>query len=356
MMRTHNVSDALQALLETLAAQTPAPGMVLALQHGDSTFSSAWGYADLENDLPMTAQSVHNIGSISKVITAVAVMQLSEQGALALDEDIRHYLPWFPDKGYRITLRQLMTHTSGIRHYLEGEFGEDDVLARQHFSDYERSTRRWRDDPLCFAPGSCWHYSSYGSGLLQGVIEAASGLPFEDYLRRHIWQPAGMHATQFDNPYRIIKRRARGYASAPDGSLINAPFVDLSNRYASGGMVSSAEDMLRFGHALHGATLLKPESLRAMFAPQIDDSLPDWDSSEARSWTPALLWELYDTPLGLAPGHQGSVRGTNQCLLIVPGQLTLYYHANHDEVDATAIMMQATALLAQQTSPAGGSL
>jgi monoamine oxidase len=319
------------------SSEARPPGIVVSLQINGTNLVEAIGMADLENGIAMTGKSVHNIASISKVITAVAIMQLVERGALELNADIRTYLPWFPDKGHIITVWHLMTHTSGIRHYIDGESSPSDVLASEHFSSFEPSTRRWRDDPLLFVPGTHWHYSSYGSGLLQGVVESASGSAFEAYLQANIWKPAGMVDTQFDHARRIVLRRARGY-DTDDTGLIPAPYVDLSNRYASGGMLSTAEDMVCFCRALSNGTLLSPDTLARMLEPQIAPEIPDWNLAEAREWKPALLWELYETPLSLSTaGHQGSVRGTNQFLLYAhEHDIAVYIHANHGDFNATA--------------------
>jgi CubicO group peptidase (beta-lactamase class C family) len=341
------MSDSLQGKLETCLQNVQqcsvtegvcVPGIAAGIHLQGETYFHALGLADLEHAIPMTVQAIHNIASISKVVTAVAAMQLVEAGKLELDADIRSYLPWFPDKGHTITTRHLMTHTSGIRHYVDGEFGPDDVLARQHFTDYASSTKRWRDDALLFAPGTHWYYSSYGSGLLHGIIETVSAMTFENYLRQHLWTPAGMNSTGFDNPYRIVNNRARGYETAPDGSLVNAPFEDLSNRYASGGMISTTEDMLRFGVALNHHKLVRTATLQQMFQPQILATVPDWDKAEGRGWIPALMWELYETPISkLTLGHQGSVRGTNQFLFNIPEHnIVIYIHGNHGDFDATA--------------------
>jgi CubicO group peptidase (beta-lactamase class C family) len=350
----NSLQEKLETYLQTVQQRSVTegvrvPGIVAGVYLKGKTYLHAVGVADLEHSVPMTAQAVHNIASISKVVSAVAAMQLVEKGRLELDTDIRSYLPWFPDKGHTITTRHLMTHTSGIRHYVDGEFGPDDVLARQHFTAYEPSTKLWRDDALLFAPGSHWYYSSYGSGLLHGIIEAVSGMSFENYLHQYLWTLADMKSTGFDNPYRIVKNRSRGYESAPDGSLVNAPFEDLSNRYASGGMISTTEDMLRFGVALNQYNLVSKVTLQDMYHPQILEDIPDWDKAEGRNWIPALMWELYDTPLGqLTPGHQGSVRGTNQFLFTIPEQdLVVYIHGNHGDFDATAGARGLLELVAQ---------
>ncbi len=193
---------------------------------------------------------MHNIGSISKTQAVVAVMQLVERGKVQLDAEIQRYAPWFPRKAQPITVREILTHTSGLRHYREGEFGPADVLAFRHYERFEESTRFWRDDPLLFVPGTHWLYSSYGADLMQAVVESASGQPFETYLAEHVWRPAGMVNTQLDVASRIVAHRGHGYERNHKlGLLENAANEDVSYKYAGGGVISTDEDLCRFGHA-----------------------------------------------------------------------------------------------------------
>jgi CubicO group peptidase (beta-lactamase class C family) len=217
---------------------------------------------------------VHNIGSISKPIALIAVMQLVEQGKVKLDAEIQTYAPWFPRKERPITVRHLLTHTSGIRHYKDNELSAENINLFRHYAQFEESTRFWRDDPLVFPPGTKWLYSSYGSNLMQAIVESASGQPFETYLLENVWRPAGMLNTQLDVTPRVVLRRGKGYRRNPKtGALENAVNEDVSYKYAGGGMLSTDEDLCRFGHALNTGVLLKPQTLAEVYRPQLPPEL-----------------------------------------------------------------------------------
>ena len=144
-----------QLYLERLAAESSSPGVSAAVMvNGQLVFSGGVGVADLESEERQTGLTVHNIGSASKTQAVVAVMQLVERGKVRLDAEIQQYAPWFPRKSKPITVRQLLTHTSGIRHYKQNDFGPTGVDAFRHYDNFEESTRFWRDDPLLFEPGT----------------------------------------------------------------------------------------------------------------------------------------------------------------------------------------------------------
>jgi serine beta-lactamase-like protein LACTB len=289
--------------LDKLRLQTGAPGVSAAIMvDGKIVYSGGVGLADVQTGLAQDGTVVHNIGSISKTQAAVAVMQLVEQGRVDLDAEIQTYVPWFPRKQAPITVRQIMTHTSGIRHYKDGEFGEGGVLAFRQFNSIEEASRRWMDEPLDFDPGSRRSYSSYATNLLQGLVEKVSGEGYEEYLRRHVWQPAGMLDTQFDVPSRIVPRRGSGYErNRETGDLEHAEQENVSYKYAGGGVISTDEDLVRFGHALNAGLLLKPATLREMYRLQVPKLDP----------TQALIWFIKSDPWGRRhANHGGSVKGT----------------------------------------------
>lgn len=253
--------------IERLAAEghraSGAPGMSIAVVLDNRlAWSGAFGMADVENDVPARANTVYRIASISKPIAATAVMQLVEQGRVSLEDPIQKYVAAFPRKGEQaVTIRHLLTHTSGIRHYRDGE-----MESREPYQSLAEAIRIFRDDPLAFPPGSKYLYSTYGYNLLAGVVETGAGLAFEAYLRDRVWMPAGMGSTYFDHVSAIVPRRARQYVR--NGAAIrNAPFADLSVKWAGGGMLSTAEDLARFHIALEEGRLLKPQTLSQMYLP-----------------------------------------------------------------------------------------
>jgi CubicO group peptidase (beta-lactamase class C family) len=306
------VTQSRLADVERLAAEghkeSGAPGMSIAVAAGNRlVWSQGFGLADAENDVPARANTVYRIASISKPIAATAVMQLAERGRVNIDDPVQKYVRTFPPKGDQtVTVRHLLTHTSGIRHYRAA--GE--MESRDRYESIEDALRIFKDDPLLFAPGTKYSYSTYGYNVLAGVVEATSGLAFETYLRTHVWAPAGMSATYFDHVGAIIPHRARQYVRE-GRTLMNAPYADLSNKWAGGGMLSTAEDLVRFHIALEEGKLLKPETLRQMYAPH---RLSDGSESAY-----GLGWASWKDASGQAwIGHSGGATGGTTFLVRDP--------------------------------------
>jgi CubicO group peptidase (beta-lactamase class C family) len=299
---------------------------------GELVFSTAFGMADLENLVPARPTTVYDIGSVSKVMTAVAVMQLVEEGRVDLGDDIRTWVPSFPDKGYTITVWHILTHTSGIRHYRDTDFphglyGEN----VQPFSDLDAAYALFEGDSLLFEPGTHRSYSSYAVNLLQGVIEGASGMDFEAYMKERVWGPAGMLRTQFDRPRRITPGRAHSYLMV-DGEPVNHPYEDVTYKFASGGMLSTAEDLVRFAMAFNEGRLLKPETVRKMMRPQLEgipayrapdqsgDGEDKWDERQGLMWNVEWDGSLFDDAGRgrMVLRHGGSVKGFGAVLVLDP--------------------------------------
>ena len=240
------------------------PGLAVALAvDGQIVFSEGFGYADLEERVPVWPTTKFRIGSVSKPLTAVALVQLVDQGKIDLDAPVQTYVPTFPDKGGKITPRLLAGHLAGIRHYQGDEF-----LMARHFDNVMDGLKIFENDPLVAPPGTKFNYSSYGFNLLGAVIQSASGQEFLAYMHEHVFGPLGLRSTTEDQPAEIIEQRARFYTRLKDKPLLNAPFVDNSYKWAGGGFLSSAEDLARFGSALLRPGFLKPESLRLLFTSQ----------------------------------------------------------------------------------------
>jgi CubicO group peptidase (beta-lactamase class C family) len=305
--------------LVRLRAATGTPGVSGAVaSKGAIVFSSGAGFIDLENQVPATGVSVYNIGSVSKTITGIAVMQLLEQRRITLDDDIRAYVPEFPDKGAQITIRHLLTHTSGIRHYHATDFpGTPDNENILPIDSYLDGLRFFAQDPLLFPPGSYHFYSSYGVNLLQGVVEKASGMSFEHYMRERVWGPSGMTSAAFDIPDRVVLHRARSYR-VDKGQVFNYYYNDLRYKYASGGMIASVEDLVKLGSAVNRDVLLRPETRIQMYTPwttglqDFREGAPPQTSTREQG----MLWDLRRDSRGERVAyHCGSVRGSNACIV-----------------------------------------
>ena len=223
------------------------------------TWSSGYGKADLENDVPATADTVYRLASVTKTITAVAAMTLAESGKLDLDAPIQRYVPSFPEKQWPVTARHILAHSSGIRHYKD-----DEPENTTHYPSLEAGLDRFKGEPLQYEPGTAYVYSSYAFNLLGRAIEGASGESYVAYVRDHVFTPAAMTSTRDDDLRAIVAHRAEGYARTAEGALENSVLTDTSFKIPSGGLCGTAKDLVSFGLAIASHRLLHPESLAKM--------------------------------------------------------------------------------------------
>lgn len=254
----------IEAAVAAFMAAKGIPGLSIAVAVGEEVlWQRGFGKSDLENDVPATAATAYRIASVTKPITAVAVMQLAEQGKLDLDAPIQKYAPTFPVKSAPVTTRQLLEHQAGIRNYRRNE-GERTT----RYATLTEALSIFRDDPLESEPGTRYAYTTFGYVLLGVIVEGASGMSYPDYLREHIFQPAGMQHAEVDDLYALVPHRARGYHPRAyavfNGEVRNAGLMDSSYKVSAGGLVATAEDLARFAIAVQNGVLIKPETFALM--------------------------------------------------------------------------------------------
>ena len=249
------------------------PGAAVAvIRDGKVILQKGYGLANLEQGVPCTPQTRFRIVSLTKAFTAMAVMILHERGVLNIDDTIGKYLPDYP-KGDKITIRQLLTHTSGVQEPVPDAKAFDPLPAMN--TPLEKRYTMCRDEPLEFNPGERWSYTNAGYIVLGYLIEKVSGQPYEVFLRENVFQPLGMDNTGYDRPHAILKHRAAGYSR--DGAAYkNAMYFDMSLFGPSGALYSTIEDMVLWDQALYGGDkLVKPELLRQAFTPaRLNDGSP----------------------------------------------------------------------------------
>jgi len=244
------------------------PGLAVAVAvDGKLVYSEGFGYADLEERVPAWPTTKFRIGSISKPLTAVGLMELVEAGKVDLDAPVQKYVPSFPDKGALITVRMVAGHLGGIRHYQDDEF-----TIQKHYGTVLEGLKIFEDDPLVSPPGTKFNYSSYGYNLLSAVVESASGENFLAYMQGHVFGPLGLVHTAADQNTQIVEERSRFYEIPKDGPVENAPYVDNSYKWAGGGFLSTSEDLVRFGSALLQPGFLKADTLKVMFTSQMTNA------------------------------------------------------------------------------------
>jgi serine beta-lactamase-like protein LACTB, mitochondrial len=289
------------------------PGLSVAIAHeGSVAFDRGYGLADIENQVPATSQTVYRLASISKMLTAVAAMQLVEQSKLDLAAPIQKYVPAFPEKQAPITAELLLKHQSGIRHY-KG----DEVRSTVFYKRVGDALAIFKDEPLLFAPGEKFSYTTYGFNLLGAAIEGASGQDYVSYVREHVCQPAGMTTIQPDNPFKIIPHRAAGYrleTPSNKSDLVNDFMVDVSNKIPGGGWCSTAADLARFAIALAEGKLVSPDTLERMWTPQ--------QTADGRE-TPSGLGCFIDSVDGdRRVSHSGGQPKVSTFLVLAPARRT----------------------------------
>jgi CubicO group peptidase (beta-lactamase class C family) len=250
--------------MSATVAVTGFSGSILVAKDGQPVVSTGYGMANLELGVPNTPQTVFRLGSITKQFTATAIMMLQERGKLRVRDPICQYLTECPAAWQPLTIRHLLTHTSGIPSYTGfPDFPRTTVLPTPAAEMVARLT----DKPLEFAPGEKVTYSNSGYYLLGLIIERASGMPYADFLQTSIFTPLGMEQTGYDISARIIRNRAAGYARHA-GETVNAAYMDMSVPYAAGALYSTTDDLLRWDQALYTDRLLPRASLDEMFTPE----------------------------------------------------------------------------------------
>ncbi|MBX2870496.1 MAG: beta-lactamase family protein [Saprospiraceae bacterium] len=237
-------------------SNTNSPGCAVAvIKDGQIIHKSGYGMADLEHDVPIRPSSVFYIGSVSKQFVAACMLLLDEQGKIDLDADVRTYIPEFPDYGYKITIRNLIHHTSGVRDNLTLW----ELAGRSHLEEIpeeEIFDMICRQKELNFEPGTRYMYSNSCYFLMSIIVERVSGLSLREYAEKHIFQPLGMdHSIFGDNNRRIIRNRAFAYGKNADGS-----FNSMLMRFdlvGSGGLYSTVEDLFLWDQNLYNNTIGK---------------------------------------------------------------------------------------------------
>lgn len=257
-------SEAIEAAVTAAMARLGIPGVSVAIASaGTPVFAEGYGLADVENGVPARAATVYRLASVSKPMTAVAVLKLAEEGKLDLDAPIQRYVPSFPEKAFPVTARQLLGHLGGVRHYRD-----DEPTNTKPYSGVESGLSFFKEDALVAEPGTRYVYSTYGYNLLGAVVEGASGRPYLDFLRETVFARAGMTAIRADEVRPLIPNRAQGYVRTKAGDLQNSALADVSYKVPGGGLIATAADVARFGSALVGGALLSRESLTAMLTSQ----------------------------------------------------------------------------------------
>ena len=308
-----SVPDGIDALVQQQIKSYSISGLSISVaRRGQILFSKSYGWADLENQVPVTGETLFRIGSIVKSITATAALMLAEKKQLDLDLPVQRYCSAFPQKPWPVTTRELLAHMGGVRGFHSENGISAELFSDVHYDRVADSIALFANDPLVAQPGTRYEYSNYGYDLVGCVLESASGQRFDDLLRNLVFLPAEMKTTTLDDSLQIIARRSRSYTHAKDGSIRNAKSIDTSNRIPAAGLLSTADDLAHFVLALESGRLLSTGSLRQMWTEQT--------TPEGKRTGYALGWMIHDHNGKVVVAHTGEQPGSSTILCILPAE------------------------------------
>ncbi len=300
----------IQTQLDKIVADKMVMGVGAAYSIDGKTIEKVVaGYADKDAKKPFEFETKIRMGSIAKTMTALAVMQLVEQGKVDLDAPIQTYIPDYPKhKKTQITVRHLLSHTSGISGYKDGRESNTTI---QYPTLYD-ALSLFKDRDLLFEPGTQYSYTTYGYTVLGAIMENITGETFEDYMKEHIFEKAGMTNTGVEKFGEILENESKLYhRNNGKGKAKPAKENNLSNRLPAGGFYTTLIDMLKFGNAIIANTFVKKETLTLM---------RQHHSLEKENNSYGFGWFLYNPKpnVGGIMGHPGAQTGCTSFLFVVP--------------------------------------
>lgn len=333
--RVQKAAEVLETYIDT--TEVPSVSGTIAVD-GEVVWTGAFGHADLTHRVPATDSTRYRIASISKPFASTLAMMLAHEDRLDLDAPIRSYLPLFPEKRAPITTRQLLSHTAGIRHYQGDEF-----RSSTRYGSRLGPLAIFADDPLEFEPGTDYSYSTYGYTLASAVLEAAADSSFLELLDARIAEPLNLTTLTPEKVEEVISNKASFYLVETEEEttrVVNAPFVDNSNKWAGGGLLATPEDVSRFVLGLLQGDLLPQTRVEELFAPEapLEDepyhyglgwrSNPDTDQGRHRVW------------------HTGGAMGGSGIVTFYPNrELVITTLANASDVPHSDLTKEMTRIL-----------
>ena len=300
------------AVVSAAMNERKIPGVSIAVARGGRTLlAKGYGLANVELDVKASTSTVYRIGSVTKQFTAAAIMRLVENGKMALDDPIEKYLPDYPVAGRRITIRHLLTHTSGIKSYtgLGPKFWDNSRLDLSH----EKLIGLFKDEPPDFQPGEKYLYNNSGYYLLGVIIEKVTGESYGSHVKKTLFDPLGLSSTVYCDNEPVVRQRAAGY-QVTLGVVQNAAQLSMKPPFSAGALCSSVTDLVAWTSALMNGKVVTRASLDQMITPaKLNDGKPT----------------TYGFGLGVGDGdknaisHGGGINGFASYLTYLPESRTI---------------------------------
>lgn len=317
-----------------------SPGAsITVIDNGRTVFSKAYGFADVENRIPAHSNTSYRLASVTKQFTATAVLMLVDRGKLSLDSRLTDVLPGAPPYARNVTIRHLLTHTSGLVDY------EDLIPDSQTVQVLDRDVLMSLNkiDSVYFPPGAKYRYSNSGYALLALVVEALSGQSFAGFLKEQIFKPLGMDRTvAFEKGVSTVENRAYGYSKTETGFIQTDQSV-TSAVLGDGGIYSSVDELSRWDRELHDSRLLGPGLRQQSFTPA---TLSDGTTTKY-----GFGWNIEPYKNQSSIFHTGSTRGFRNAILRFPErQLTIIILTNRNEGEPIEIAKKIADLMFAQAN------
>jgi CubicO group peptidase (beta-lactamase class C family) len=343
-----DVAREMSEYMKKLVAADRFSGTVLVSRNGQSIFQGAWGLASKAWKQPNRLDTKFNLGSMNKMVTAVAIAQLAEQGKLSFDDKVGKFLTDYPNADVRekVTIHHLLTHTSGVPDYFNDKY---DAGAKERYRTVQDFVDLFKDQPLRFEPGSQWRYSNGNFMLLGAIVEKVAGQNYFDFVREHIYKPAKMTNTDAYEMDRDTPNLAIGYTrncpgGAAPGERCNNLYLHVVKGGPAGGGFSTVEDLVRFAEALTGNKLLSAKYTEIVTTGKVHPDPEDQNDSYAYGFSDRREYGVR------VVGHGGGFDGIN-------GNLDIYMDgsgyvvavlANYDPPTATRVANKVRTLIAQR--------
>ncbi len=338
-------AQAIDAAIEAGMRRDGAVGMAIGIIEDDRiVYLKGYGDADREQHVPVTTRTMFRWASVSKPVTAIAALQLAEQGRLDLDADVRRYVPEFPDKGVAITTRELLSHQGGIVHYDNGPVvATEKKYAEAHpYADVVTALDTFKDSPLVNRPREKYSYTSHGFMLVAAVVQRAGNQAFAQQVKERIIDPLHLKTMQPDYQWIAIPDRATGYLKK-DGEVLRSTDTDVSWKLGGGGYISDIEDFAGFAKGLIDGRLVSAQTQAMMWTPQ---TLADGTKTDY-----GLGFQLDDDHGRLRVAHGGSQEKTRTWLAVWPQEKRgVVIMTNSEWVDPKKYVQAIEALDASDTA------
>lgn len=334
---SQSIENKIDSLLVNVFKDKNGPGgEFLVSKGGKIIYQKSFGKANLELDVNLTSENIFQIGSITKQFTAISILILEEKGKLSVNDPVSKYIPDYP-LGDKITIHNLLTHTSGIKDFTKMKSLRD--ISQKEITP-KMMVDFFKNEPVDFAPGEKFDYNNSGYVLLGYIIELVSGEEYEEFIQKNIFDKAGMTKSYYASDRKVISKRAYGYQKKEYG-FVNKTQISFSVPFSSGSLMSTVGDMLKWQNALNQNLVLNPKTLKKAFT--------KYKLNNGQEFTYGYGWHLIDADGTPIRRHGGSVFGFKSMGVYIPSDDIYVIGLSNCDCNSPTQVTEEIALLVMKT-------